>query len=281
MAKYFTNFPIINYANNNAINIMDRVSMLQSTLDSKQSYYTYVMQDGQRPENLAYDYYNNPHYMWLVCFSNQNIDPYYDFPISSDNFNAFIVSKYGSVANAQNTIIYFQNNYLDDDSNLNPSGYAALPPSLMKYWNPQLGSQNQIVGYQRKPAQWTMNTNQVVQCTLASNAQFTVGELVTQAATPIATVVSSSGTTLILQHMAGSIVAGNITGLSSNTVGNVLSSNIIAQPIPANEAAYWSPVTAYDYEMAVNEDNKNIVLLDNKYAGQAYTELKNLLNTST
>jgi len=94
MTQFFKKFPVINYNGSPAVNLMARVNMSKLSLNNKQAYYTYVMPQGERPDNVSYDYYKDPDYVWLLGLSNQVIDPYYDFPISPDDLNKLIVKKY-------------------------------------------------------------------------------------------------------------------------------------------------------------------------------------------
>ena len=293
-SSFFKKFPVVQYANSNALNLLSRVSMSKLALNNRQVYYPYVMQEGQRPDNLSYDYYDNSDLVWLIALTNQVIDPYYDFSITEANLQKFLVKKYGSLLAAQNLIIYFQTNYSSDESNISVSAYDALPAlpdyyeggiktysNLRKYWNPQIGINNTILGYVRKKETWVVNTNKVVQTTLdTANSTFIINERVTQNNIMVATVSSLLTTTLTLQHVYGTISnTSPLIGETSNAQANVISSAVISQSLADSEfPRYWSPVTAYEYESLLNHSKRFINLLDNKYSSQAVKELTNTLN---
>ena len=57
----------------------------------------YYVQDGERPDIVAYDYYDDYTLDWLVLMTNEIHDPYYEWPLSYEQFNAYLKQKYGSV----------------------------------------------------------------------------------------------------------------------------------------------------------------------------------------
>jgi hypothetical protein len=57
-------------------------------------FYKYDIQDGDTPEIVAYKYYGDAYRYWIVLFSNQMLDPQWDWPLNSINFQNYIVNKY-------------------------------------------------------------------------------------------------------------------------------------------------------------------------------------------
>ena len=313
MTQFFKKFPVINYANKNAINLLSRVTMSKLALSTTQAYYDYTIPDGTRSDNLSFNYYDNPDYVWLIGLTNKIVDPYYDFPISDDNINTLVIKKYGSIAKANEKILYFQNNWATDESNISTVTFAALSVGQQKYWAPEINEKNTIISYVRKQEDWIVTTNKIQNLSYdysvvdnefvnvlteanyeimtendfnisvdyipetVTDKKFVAGELVSQGGVTFATVVTVSETTLVIQHISGTAVTGKITGLTSGASGVVSLVTTLNQNIPSTELIYWSAVTAYDYEIDLNAKRRNIKLLDNKYAEQATKELKTLL----
>lgn len=75
------------------------------------AFYDYVIPDGYRPDSVARDVYGDVKYTWLVLSVN-NIASLYDWPLDNDEFERFLVSKYGSLATA--TAVTTENNYYYD-----------------------------------------------------------------------------------------------------------------------------------------------------------------------
>jgi transglutaminase-like putative cysteine protease len=58
------------------------------------AYYQYDIQEGDTPEIIAYKYYNDIYRYWIVMFSNQLLDPQWDWPMSQSVFNNYLAKKY-------------------------------------------------------------------------------------------------------------------------------------------------------------------------------------------
>lgn len=112
---YFDTLPkVITLDNNNnptvATNLLARASILQNLINNPALFYKYDIQDGDTPEIVASKYYGNPYRYWLIMFANQLIDPQWQWPLSSQQFEAYITKKYYdvAVANNQTVIAYTQ-----------------------------------------------------------------------------------------------------------------------------------------------------------------------------
>jgi hypothetical protein len=127
-SSYFSNFPQIQYGGQTVPNIALRAKFIDSVLQNKSVFYPYTVKDGEKPEDVAFNYYDSADLVWLVLLFNQVIDPYYDWPMSSRQFTLHVNAKYESVPgagdgiqNAQSTISYYRMNptvwYLDTASN--------------------------------------------------------------------------------------------------------------------------------------------------------------------
>jgi hypothetical protein len=69
--------------------------------------YDYVIADGERPDIVAENVYGSASYTWIVLLVN-NIMSLYDWPLTTDEFDAYVTSKYGSLSAAKNgTPIYY------------------------------------------------------------------------------------------------------------------------------------------------------------------------------
>jgi hypothetical protein len=75
------------------------------------AFYTYEVKDGERPTVVAFNYYGSIDYVWLVYLSNQITDPYFEWPLSSQELDSHIIKKYGSIEESQQTIVEYKNIY--------------------------------------------------------------------------------------------------------------------------------------------------------------------------
>jgi hypothetical protein len=97
---YFDQFPLIAYQFANDYNIQQvtdiirRVRVRNSIINSSALYDLYYVQDGETPENLAAKVYKDSSLFWVLCHTNAIINPYFDWPMAEPALNAFIINKY-------------------------------------------------------------------------------------------------------------------------------------------------------------------------------------------
>lgn len=111
--KYFKNFPLISYNDKLLRNIILKSAFIGELNLDDTAFYTYEVKDGERPTTVAFNYYDSIDYVWLVFLSNQITDPYFEWPLSSQELEAHIAKKYGSIEIAQQTIVEYKESDYD------------------------------------------------------------------------------------------------------------------------------------------------------------------------
>jgi hypothetical protein len=109
--KYFNTLPKIvttDYNNNTIVltNLLARASLVNNYLDNPLMFYTYDIQEGDTPEIIAHKYYDDSYRYWIVLVSNQILDPQWNWPLSSGDFNKYIVDKY--TINPYSTVHHYE-----------------------------------------------------------------------------------------------------------------------------------------------------------------------------
>jgi hypothetical protein len=123
--KYFNTLPKIISSNYNGgvmilTNLLARANIVPEALKSPLLYYTYDIQEGDTPEIVAHKYYGDSYRYWIVLFSNQMIDPLWDWPLSGSNFEKYIVDKYTELnINPYSAIHHFEKTLTQTDINTN------------------------------------------------------------------------------------------------------------------------------------------------------------------
>lgn len=130
--KYFNTLPKIltSDSKGNSIiltNLLARASIIPSILKDVSLYYEYDVQDGETPEMISYKYYGTTEDFWVVLFSNQILDPQWNWPLSGKNFDDYIVSKYGSISNATSQVGYYEEIITTEVSD------SSEPPEVKRY----------------------------------------------------------------------------------------------------------------------------------------------------
>lgn len=280
--KYFQTFPRIQYNGQTAVDITARPRLLSKVQNNPFLFYSYDLQDGERPDQIAERYYNDPYMVWLVYLSNQVVDPYNGWLMDYNEFGAHIRKKYGSIEIAQQTILWYKNNWEEADD-ITVERFNSLDLEEWKYYNPVYGARGTITSYTRKKIDWTLNTNRTVRYD-TTGTDFVKGEKITVAIASdklgygYVTFVGDGYVDLI--HTSGYYKESTTLTIdgSSTIKGHPLTAiTVLAESITDSEEVYWSPIYAYDYEEDLNQSRRAIRLLDSKYARQTATELKALL----
>jgi hypothetical protein len=100
---YFNSFPLVvasDYKNNAILltNLMARVDIIPSLLKNPLLFYSYDLQESDRPDILAHKYYDDSDKYWMVLYANEIMDPLYDWPLTSQQFDAYLKNKYSESA---------------------------------------------------------------------------------------------------------------------------------------------------------------------------------------
>lgn len=292
MDNYFRNFPLIAYGNSVAntvsVNLFAKVAFQKSLQERYEVFHPYTIQEGDRADTIAYLYYGDAGYDWLVYYSNNVLDPYYDWYLDHTTFKKYINSKYGSLVDAQRKIKFYRSNFLEDDSLIEPAAFNALTENQKRYWSPLINRNNIAYKYERKKEELIFNTNKVIELDITlstSNTSFTTGEFVyiqngggvVQAT---ATLNISNTTSATISSITGNVSSSlTLKGASSNTTANITATKTLTTSIPAELQSYYSAVSYYDYESEVNEQKKNIKLIDVSYLESIEEEFKSLLSS--
>ena len=100
MPRYFEQFPLMIYdikGNNNyklVPDIFRRVKTKNKIKNNITLLDVYDVEDGERPEHVAYKLYGESEYFWVVCMMNNIENPYYDWPLSNLQFENYVKDKY-------------------------------------------------------------------------------------------------------------------------------------------------------------------------------------------
>ena len=103
---YFTYFPTIGYdvrgkKNDSSVQrITDILKRVRKKLEiiNLAFFEEYFVQDGDTPESLAHQAYDDSQLHWIILYANYMTNPYYDWPLTYFDLQKFVNKKYG-VAN--------------------------------------------------------------------------------------------------------------------------------------------------------------------------------------
>ena len=288
-STYFSNFPVISYANNLCLNITERGTILNKVYSDPNLYYLYDIAPSERPDNIADRYYGDAYMSWILYFSNRIADPYYGWYMDDTTFQEYLTKKYGSVINAQSKTAFYRNNWYSNPDGITIDQYNTLNSDLQKFYKPNYGNDyygSIPLNYNRVQEDWVVKTNNIVNFAVNTTSKLNIDEIVdvyyNGSKTGYGQVSFSNSTQVTIQHTNGAVVesisgscylVGRESGINIPFTAVTLMSNVI----PTLEIAYWSPVTYYDHENEQNEQNKSIKVMNTRYTGQLVSQLKKLL----
>lgn len=158
MSTYFSHFPTIKYNNTSVRDITRRTKFIETLLSNPYLFLPYTVKEGEKPEDIAFNYYGTVDATWLVLLANNMIDPYTDWPMSYDQFVEYLIEKYGALSNKKgydviawlqdttsvdNILYYYRTSESGIEVKVSPDTFPAL-----------YDQQNNIVG-RNVPTGWT------------------------------------------------------------------------------------------------------------------------------
>lgn len=293
--RYFDKFPTITYSNTKVVDITLRTAILNKVNENPYVYYPYEIDSNERADQLSARYYEDQYKSWMIYISNKIVDPYYEWYMGEVEFVDFIEKKYGSYYDAQTKIKYYRNNWSETE-NITISRFDSLSPGEQRYFEPVIGSGSKIISYRRKQIDWFHNTNKTLAYKVA-NTRFIENEICKiyfddynigkgQVVSVSLDAANTANNTVYVQHVSGTHYTSNTVAITAKSyiygkesqVNTHFSDVIVmANNIPADEEAYWYPVTYLEYETERNEYNKTISILDSNLKEVMVENLKDLM----
>lgn len=93
---------------------------------NKESAIRYTIQSGDTPRSIAYFLYSSERYDWIIYCMNAIVNPYYEWPLSEDDFYEMIDSKYLNKKCIFLTMDSFTNNFKVGETITNGSATAIV-----------------------------------------------------------------------------------------------------------------------------------------------------------
>ena len=77
-------------------NIWRRAEILGEYRNSLTLFDEYIVKNGEKPEDIAYEKYANPFYAWTILVANDIVNYYEQWPRSTQQLNEFVNDKYSN-----------------------------------------------------------------------------------------------------------------------------------------------------------------------------------------
>lgn len=246
--QYFNNFPIVNYNGISLRNIMLKSTFIREILLSS-SLYDYTVPEGERITTVAYDYYGSVDYAWLIMISNQLIDPYFQWPMTDREFESYITAKYGSVDAARG---YYQGN---------SNGTISTNGSTVTGVGTEFAERFSIGDYVKANRSGTTTSDDYRKVTaIANNTSMTIS--------------SGYSTNLVANtfQTTKGIAEYALDPDDDTSFAISVETYIYAYTDP------FFPISNYEKEFRLNEQRRDIKLVDRQFAPRIAVELEKSLN---
>ena len=99
---YFSKFTLMVYdikGNSNYTllpDILRRVKLRTGLSSSRFVFDKYNVKENEKPEDVAFKYYGDPEYHWVIMMVNNITDRYYGWPMDQAQFAEYLTDKYGA-----------------------------------------------------------------------------------------------------------------------------------------------------------------------------------------
>ena len=129
--SYFTYFPLMAYdvagdKNFKLLpNILKRVKLRSGLRSGSFMFDSYDVKDGERPEDIAFKWFGDARYHWVILMTNNITDRYYQWPLTQPQFEEHLTDKYG-VGNEDATHHFEKTTDSGPTSSSGPNDYSHL-----------------------------------------------------------------------------------------------------------------------------------------------------------
>ena len=107
MASYFRNIPNWEYVNRlqdshssseylEVKNLFKRGKIQDDILRDVTYFTKYSIKGDDRPDNVAFDLYQDPTLDWVVLLANNIVNIQSEWPLTQDSFESYLLEKYGA-----------------------------------------------------------------------------------------------------------------------------------------------------------------------------------------
>ena len=99
---YFSRFPLMAYDIKGTSvyklvpDILRRVKLRSGIRSGVMLFDNYDVKDGERPEDIAFKWFGDPQYHWVILMTNNITDRFYEWPMTQPQFAEYLTDKYGA-----------------------------------------------------------------------------------------------------------------------------------------------------------------------------------------
>lgn len=285
MSNFFDKFPLVRYTVDKQLfsefdtvrNILFRVGIIKGVMEQNvDAYYYYAIRDSDRPETLAERIYGDGEAHWIILYANNIFDPYYDWPMEAKAFEKYIVKKYGSVAWAKTNYHHYEKvikrenpfaqitttTRFEVNEKVLTDGIITIAEAETDYGVGEIayiGPSNESNTFSGQVVGWSNSNGQIILANTsgtAKKAQFLIG-----------TSSAANGTVLKVDLPTAPMDAYNTLTDTTDFSTYTVAGRTVYETISRDRVTY------YDYEDQLNENKRQIKIIQPRYYQQLISEL--------
>lgn len=92
---YFSYFSKMKYDGIVMPNMFKRAKIIEDIKQNSTYFIFYMVEEGETPDSVAFNMYNDSNLYWLIMLTNNMINPQFDWPLTSYELDILIDKKYG------------------------------------------------------------------------------------------------------------------------------------------------------------------------------------------
>jgi hypothetical protein len=285
MSNFFDKFPLVRYTVDKQLfseydtvrNILFRVGIIKEVMEQNiDAYYYYTIRDSDRPETLAERVYGSPEAHWIILYANNIYDPYYDWPMETKAFEKYIIKKYGSLEWAKTNYHHYEKvirrenpfaqitttTRFEINERVLTDGIITIAEAETDYGVGEIayiGPSNESNTFSGQVVGWSNSNGQIILANTsgtAKKAQFLIG-----------TSSAANGTVLKVDLPTAPMDAYNTLADTTDFSTYTVAGRTVYETISRDRVTY------YDYEDQLNENRREIKIIQPRYYQQLISEL--------
>lgn len=154
MSNYFKRLPDFDYVSRlpdakigdyiRVKNLFKKGKLREDIFQNLAFFEKYKIKGDDRPDNVAYEVYNDETLDWLVLICNNVINMQSEWPMPQKVFDEYLLNKYGDYETLYNGIHHYETTEVKNSQGvvIVPSGLIIQPPYPVNYFDYYLGLQS-------------------------------------------------------------------------------------------------------------------------------------------
>jgi hypothetical protein len=152
MSNYFSKIPDFEYVSRLpdakigdyivVKNLFKRGFLREDIFQNLSVFEKYQINGNDRPDNVAFDFYNNSNLDWLVLTCNNILNVQTEWPLRQDDLDRFLLDKYGNYDTLFNGVHHYETVEIKDTSKVTilPAGMQVDSDFSISYFDQNLGT---------------------------------------------------------------------------------------------------------------------------------------------